>query len=683
MTKTKQVQKWFMAGASEGEHHVEHTATWWKVGCLTGVDYFSTLCYQPTIAFAAAGQLAPLATILLAIVTLCAALPVYCKVATESPHGQGSISMLEQRLPGWSAKLVVLLLLGFAACDYMITITLSASDGAAHFLENPEMHAVMSWQHYGIALLVAGVAACCLKQWRQMIIMAMLAIIAYSGLDYFALAHDKLGIALVMILLLGALFLKGLREVIGLAIVLVVSFLSLSAIVVALGLYQVYLHPELFSGWWLRLLSDNHNNWTSMLFACVTVFPLLALGLSGFETGVQVMPLVAGEAHDTKTHPAGRVRNTKKLLAAAAIIMSVFLILSSIATTLLIPAVDMAPGGVADGRALSVLAHKFLGHRFGTVFDTTTIAILWFAGASAMTGLINLLTHYLPGYGMVPSWARASRPIIIVFTAIALTVTVIFKADVMAQGGAYATGVLVLITSASISATWCAWARHKWQSLAFGLIALVFVYTTSVNVIGHPDGPKIAGFFILLVLVTSLISRIMRVLELRVKSIQFDEAAHQFLLDARESNHKGVIHFVAHKFGGTAYTVRGNQIKDMHCVGESDLLIYLEVTVEDASEFVDDLLEVQGVVHKGNHGDHLILRCKSASVANAIAAILLKVRDEYDTRTVAHIGWSEDSPLLSAFTFLFFGDGETGLLVRKIIEAAESNNKQRPMVLMG
>lgn len=683
MTKTKQVQKWFMAGASESEHHVEHTARWWKVGCLTGVDYFSTLCYQPTIAFAAAGQLAPMATILLAIVTLCAALPVYCKVASESPHGQGSISMLEKRLPGWSAKLVVLLLLGFAACDYMITITLSASDGAAHFLENPEMHAVMSWQHYVVGLLLAGVAAFFLKQWRQMIIMAALAVVAYSGLDYFALAHNKLGIALVMILLLGALFLKGLREVIGLAIVLVVSFLSLSAIVVAIGLYQIYLHPELFNGWWVRLLADNHNNWTSMLFACVTVFPLLALGLSGFETGVQVMPLVEGDEHDNKAHPVGRVRNTKKLLAAAAMIMSVFLILSSIATTLLIPAADMAPGGVADGRALSVLAHQFLGHRFGTLFDTTTIAILWFAGASAMTGLINLLTHYLPGYGMVPSWARASRPIIIVFTAIALTVTVIFKADVMAQGGAYATGVLVLITSASISATWCAWARHKWQSLAFGLIALIFVYTTSVNVIGHPDGPKIAGFFILLVLVTSLISRIMRVLELRVKSIKFDETAHQFLLAARESNLKGVVHFVAHKFGGTAYTVRGNQIKEMHCVGESDQLIFLEVTIEDASEFVDDLLEVEGVVHRGNHGEHLILRCKSASVANAIAAILLKVRDEYDTRTVAHIGWSEDSPLLSAFTFLFFGDGETGLLVRKIIEAAETNHKHRPMVLMG
>ncbi|MBL0185504.1 MAG: amino acid transporter [Candidatus Obscuribacter sp.] len=681
MTKTKQVQKWLMAGASESEHHVEHTAPWWRVVCLTGVDYFSTLCYQPTIAFAAAGALAPMATILLALVTLFAALPVYFKVADESPHGQGSISMLESRLPGWSAKLSVLMLLGFAACAYLITITLSASDGAAHFVENHEMHSAISQQGYLIASLVAALLYLIVDKSRNFVVLAFFGLAAYGVLDHFALS--RLGVALVMILLLGGLFLKGLREVLGVAVVLVVSFLSLSAIVVAVSLYQVYLHPELLSGWWSRLLGDYHHSWWSMLYACLIVFPLLALGLSGFETGVQVMPLVQGDAHDNRAHPLGRIRNAKKLLAAAAIIMSVFLILSSIATTLLIPAQDMMPGGNADGRAMSVLAHKMLGHGFGTVFDTVTIAILWFAGASAMTGLINLVTHYLPRYGMVPSWARASRPVIVVFTIVAIAVTVMFKADVMAQGGAYATGVLVLITSASLAAAWASWGKNKWHCLAYAMTAFVFLYTTGVNMIGHPDGPKIAAFFIFMVVVTSLISRIMRVLELRVKSIKFDETAHQFLLAARESNLKGVVHFVAHKFGGTAYTVRGNQIKEMHCVGESDQLIFLEVTIEDASEFVDDLLEVEGVVHRGNHGEHLILRCKSASVANAIAAILLKVRDEYDTRTVAHIGWSEDSPLLSAFTFLFFGDGETGLLVRKIIEAAETNHKHRPMVLMG
>ncbi len=681
MTKTRHVQKWFMAGSDQEEHQVEHTAPWWRVVCLTGVDYFSTLCYQPTIAFAAAGALAPLATIVLALVTLFAALPVYFTVANESPHGQGSISMLESRLPGWSAKLCVLVLLGFAACAYLITITLSASDGAAHFVENHEMHEAITVQGYVITAVVAALAYLIADRSRQLIVIGCLALMAYAALDQFA--QSRLAVALIMILLLGALFLKGLREVIGIAVLLVVAFLSLSAIVVAAGLYQVYLHPELISGWWQRLLGDYNYSWSAILFACLTVFPLLALGLSGFETGVQVIPLVRGAQNDNHHHPLGRIRNAKKLLAAAAIIMSIFLILSSVATTLLIPAKEMMPGGSAEGRALSVLGHNLLGHGFGTIFDTVTIAILWFAGASAMTGLINLVTHYLPRYGMVPSWARASRPVIIVFTAIAVLVTVIFKADVMAQGGAYATGVLVLITSASISATWCSWEKHKWHALAFGATALVFLYTTCVNMIGHPDGPKIAGFFILMVLATSLISRVMRVLELRVKAVELDENARLFLTEAKAQNQKGIIHIVAHKFGGTAYTIRGNEVRDRHNIGDDDQLIFLEVTIEDASEFVDEVLEVEGTIHKGNHGDHRILRCKSPSVANAIAAILLHIQSECDTRAAAHIGWSEDGPFLTAFTFLLFGDGETGVLVRKILETAEPNNKHRPLVLIG
>jgi len=148
-----------------------------------------------------------------------------------------------------------------------------------------------------------------------------------------------------------------------------------------------------------------------------------------------------------------RIRDTKKLLTTAAVVMSVFLVTSSLVTTLLIPAKDFETGGPANGRALAYLAHQFLGNGFGTAYDVSTIAILWFAGASAMAGLLNLIPRYLPRYGMAPEWAGAIRPLVLVLTGSAFLITWVFDASVDAQGGAYATGVLVLITSAAVAVT--------------------------------------------------------------------------------------------------------------------------------------------------------------------------------------------------------------------------------------
>ena len=600
--------------------------------CLTGVDYFSTLAYQPSIAFLAAGVLSPVATFTLIVLTVFGALPMYSRVAEMSPHGQGSISILEMLFPRWKGKMVVLCLLGFAATDFVITITLSAADATAHLIENP---------------LTPG--------W---------------------LDHPML-ITLVLLLVLGGVFLRGFSEAISLAVFIVVTYLALNVVVVSVSLGHIWQHPETL-GTWKTALTRQHGNPLLMIAMAIILFPKLALGLSGFETGVAVMPLVRGEQTDTEGSPAGRIRNTKKLLRAAALIMSVMLMASSLVSTVLIPPEAFQPHQPADGRALAYLAHELVGTGFGTAYDAATIAILWFAGASAMAGLLNLVPRYLPRYGMAPEWARANRPLVAIFTGITVLVTIVFDANVDAQGGAYATGVLVLMSSAALAVAVTAW-RTRRHPVLFVSIAAVFIYTTIANMFERPEGIKIASIFILTIVITSLVSRALRSTELRVQGVEPDQAASQFITAAASRGE--AIRIIANRPDSgllDEYEDKLREARESHHLPPDDPVLFLEVRPGDSSQF-SEVLQVRGA----EVGPHHVLRCQSPAIPNAIAALLLHIRNQTGQIPHAYFGWTEGNPITYLLKFLAFGEGDTAPVTREVLRQAEHDPFRRPRVHVG
>ena len=607
---------------------------WWQVVCLTGVDYFSTLGYIPGIAALAAGALSPIATLFIVLLTLFGALPMYRRVAEESPHGQGSIAMLERLLSFWKGKLLVLVLLGFVATAWLVTITLSSADAAVHIAENP---------------LVPG------------------------------FLHDQeVLITLVLLVVLGAIFLKGFKEAIGVAVMIVGVYLLLNIVVVAVGFYEITMHPQNVVDWQAALFST-YGNPLLMIVASLLVFPRLALGLSGFETGVGMMPLVRGDPDDDPERPAERIRNTKKMLTAAALIMSFYLVTTSLVTTVLIPAREFEPGGDANGRALAYLAHNYLGDVFGTAYDLSTIAILAFAGASALAGLLNIVPRYLPRYGMAPEWARAVRPLVLVYIAISVVVTIIFRADVDAQAGAYATGVLAMMTSAAFAVTLSSRRRGSriWM-LMFGLVTVVFVYALVANEIQRPDGLIISSFFIVAMIFTSLVSRVYRSLELRQERIELDETAQRFI---DEASHKGEIHIVCNRRQAgdeREYDLKEAEQREDNHIPDHFPILFLEIDVEDPSEF-EDVLEVRGV----KVGGYKVLRAVSSVVPNAIAALLLHLRDTTGRTPHCYFGWTEGNPIVYLLRFLLFGEGDTAPVTHEVLREAEPDAKRRPAVHVG
>jgi hypothetical protein len=656
------------AGAATAGHH---QSFWLWVMCLTGVDYFSTLAYQPSIAFENAGLLAPFATAVLVAVTLLGALPVYAYVAGRSHSGQGSVGMLATLVAGWPGKLLVLTLLGFAATDFVITKTLSAADAAEHLVSNP--------------------------LWPT------------PARDPAAGDRQRLVVTAALLVLLGAVFLRGFREVIGIAVVLVGIYLLLNALVVGAGLAYLAGHPDHLAawldrlgsgGWYLEHAPVSGVGVGAAVLTSLVLFPRLALGLSGFETGVAVMPLVAGRPGDDPARPAGRIRNTRKLLATAALVMSVFLLGSSVVVTTLIDPAELVPYGPtgepvpelagkklpAADRALAYLAHgeggvriaPFVGPAFGTAYDLVTVAILWFAGASAMAGLLNLVPQYLPRYGMAPEWARATRPLVVLFTGVNLFVTWVFDAGVKAQGNAYATGVLVLITSACAATVIDRWRHGRgvwWRRAPWGyaVVTAVFAYTTLDVVIGKPDGIKIAGCFIAAILVTSSLSRARRSRELRFEGFDFADPTSKLFWDTVKDLQLPLL--VPHRPGRRSLPEKDALIRAEHRLPAEAMLVFAEVTRSDPSEFI-----TRPVLAVEAEGGRYVMRVRNAaSVSHTLAAVALEMGKGGRAPEVL-FGWTEESPVSGTLGFLLFGEGNIPWMVRELVRRAEPDPARRPRV---
>jgi len=612
------IGKWLARGEIIG-HETGHKGTtypWWKVIWLTGVDYFSTLGYQPGIALLAAGPVAPIATFILVLVTLLGALPVYAQVASRSYAGQGSIAILENLLKGWSAKVLVLILLGFAATDFVITMTLSAADAAKHAVENPFLQSVLGER-------------------QVLVTLAILAVLA-------------------------AVFLKGFTDAIGLATAAALPYLGLNLVVLGRGAWEVMMHPALMADW--RSMLASKGDFPMQVAGAVLVFPKLALGLSGFETGVSVMPLVDGGEVDegrnahTGGAPKGRVSNTRKLLAMAAVIMSCLLILSSLVTTLLIEPAAYEKGGKASGRAIAYLAHKYLGAGFGTVYDISTILILSLAGASAMAGLLQLLPRYLPRFGMAPIWASLSRPLVLVLFVVEVVVTLVFDADVEAQSGAYATGVLVLILSAAVAITLALRRERRWGLMSYtAILCVVFTFTLADNCLERPDGLIIGCIFTLLLMLASGLSRSLRSVEFRIPQGYFMDI-QSWRLGPELRGKKVHLVPIASSSAEARRRKRAEITKHYKVHGP---MLFLHVNLLDnRSEFAAPL-----EVSLSKDGSDYVAEVYGAiAVANTIAY----VSEAIDPITV-FIGLTRRNLMSQAFRYLLFGEGETGLMTYTIL----------------
>jgi hypothetical protein len=670
-----------------------YRTAWPWVLCVIGLDYMSTLAYQPSVAYGTAGRLAPLVTVIVAGVTVCLALPLYLYLAGRSPHGGGSTSLLERCIPGWFGKLLLLIFLAFGAVDLVFTRTFSAAAAAEHITRNPSPE----WQQTLDDATRSGEGLRqslppLVRKWTE------------------GMWNRQTVVSLIVLLIgtiAGLIFFRGYSKgFVRLAAITVLAYLLLTLFIVGCGAGYLARNPQLFEQWWHDVWAGNWkdgveprpvNDGWGLFVACLPLFPTLALGLSGFELTLMAMPLVRGGKDDTPERPRGRIRSTRILLVVAATSMSAYLLASTLITTILIPPGSLVADGQAKYRALAYLAHggkladgqhaavlsTAFGGVFGTLYDISTVAILALAGLSFAMTLASWIPPYLARLGMEFHWSVRLGALVWLFTAVKFGVTIFFGADVDALRSAYLTGVLGVFAFSALAAVVDVWQKRRrrgWGRLfrvpiLFVLALVVFFCSASWVVIDRPGGAAFALAFMLVVFVVSLVSRAWRETELRFSGFDYADKATEYEWERLKASDFPVL--VPFRTGQEGLKEKEIEVRTRHRIPGTLPIVFVQAELADPSDFHHrPMLRIarengRVVVH--------ITRC--CSIPHALAAAALELSSGGAVPEV-HFGWSMEHPVSANLNFMLFGQGNVPWMVQALIRRSDVPDDRKPRVIV-
>lgn len=642
------------------------TSSWGLVLCLVGIDYFSTLAYLPSLANEVAGPLAPFAVAGVVAVTFLLALPAYLYVVGRSYDGRGATGLMQRSITGWRGKFLILVMMGFVAADFIITRSLSTSDAAVHLLANPHLDKLVSDNTISVEKVQPWLGSEWVERlrpyWtRQVGVTLLLSIIALCF--WFAFASGFT------------------RRVLWFAAIVVVLYMGSTLYIVLRIGWEISQHPDLWQIWCTRAGNQSAGGLEGTVVMLLLIFPQLALGISGFELSMTSTPLIDGGTGDAETQRCRRVRRARCMLIALTMIMGFFLISSTLISTVQIQPGQFAFEKEAQHRALAFLAHgPHFPAWFGTWYDIITATILCLAGVSVTVSLRDLVPGYLHRLGMELTWARKYGVFLLLCNAIILLATLVFKASVHAQEGAYATSVLVLLFGANLAAAADIRKRFRlaWPVLAFPFQAgsLFFLSMAVLIAWQQPGGLILSLLFLLLVFITSIWSRWRRSLELRFAGFRYADAPTEKRWQEMLNLEYQIL--APHRPGHFSVLKKDEVIRERFRILKEVPIIFIEVELGDTSEFEHTpLMKIDQ-----DNGMEVIRVSKCSSVAHVLAAIALEF-SKFGRPPEVIFGWSRESPLAANLNFLLFGQGNIPWLVQELVIKAQPVEAKCPRIVIG